>query len=254
MCRHLVYLGSPVTLEELILSPEYSLLTQAYAPRYQSHGAVNADGFGVGWYAGTGEPVRYRRDCPIWADPSLPELARTTSAPAIVAAVRAASAGMPLVETACAPFTGDGWLFSLNGRITGWPDSVAGLAQRLPVADLLTMEAPVDSALLWALVRHRLRGGASPAEAVAATVAEVAAAAPGSRLNLLLADPDTIVATTLTHSLSVRMERAGEAGGGSTLVSSEPLDDDPGWRPLPDGVLVVATAAGVETIEKGFLP
>jgi glutamine amidotransferase len=109
------------------------------------------------------------------------------------------------------------------------------LAERLPTRDLLTLDAPTDSALLWALVRDRLRAGAAPAEAVAATVAEVAAAAPGSRLNLLLTDGSTIVASTLGHALSVR------AGDASVLVSSEPLDDDPGWRPVPDEHLLVAS-------------
>jgi hypothetical protein len=30
------------------------------------------------------------------------------------------------------------------------------------------------------------------------------------------------------------------------LVSSEPLDEDPAWRRLPDGMLAVATLAGVD--------
>jgi glutamine amidotransferase len=248
VCRHLAYLGPPVALSRLLFDPPHGLVRQSWAPRdMRGGGTINADGFGVGWYAGT-EPVRYRRSCPIWADPFLPELARTTSAAAVVAAVRAASAGMPVVETACAPFTGDNWLFSLNGRIADWPDSIAPLAQRLPVTDLLRLDAPVDSALLWALVRHRLRAGAGPAEAVAATVAEVAAAAPGSRLNLLLANASTIVATAVTHALSVR------SAAGSVLVSSEPLDDDRGWRALPDGVLVVATVDGVDVTKMGDLP
>jgi glutamine amidotransferase len=153
---------------------------------------------------------------------------------------------MPVVADATAPFmapageVGGGWLFSLNGRIAGWPGSVAGLAGQLPVADLLTLAAPVDAAWLWLLVRHRLRGGASPAEVLAASVADVTAAAPGSRLNLLLADPHQIVATTAGHSLWVRY------GDGSVLVSSEPLDDHPAWRALPDRMLAVATLAGVD--------
>ena len=144
---------------------------------------------------------------------------------------------------ACAPFAGDGWLFSLNGRVAGWPDSVAELAGQLPVTDLLTLDAPVDSALLWALVRYRLRGGATPAAAVATTVADVAAAAPGSRLNLLLVDADRIVATAAGHSLWIRR------GDGSVVVASEPLDEDPRWRPLPEGVLLVADRSGVEVSE-----
>src|SRR5262249_37633477 len=159
-------------------------LHQSWAPQdMRGGGTINADGFGVGWYT-PGGPVRYRRDRPLWSDAGFAELARVTVAGAVLAAVRSATVGLPAGEHACAPFASGGWLFSHNGVVTGWPDSVAKVAERLPVADLLTLEAPTDSALLWALVRHRLRAGLAPVAALADTVAEVAAAAPGSRLNL----------------------------------------------------------------------
>jgi glutamine amidotransferase len=242
MCRHVAYLGPPLPLSRLLFDPPHALAHQAWAPHeMRGSGTMNVDGFGVGWFPEpAGEPVRYRRDRPVWSDPDLPALAAATSPRAVLAAVRSASTGMPVVATACAPFAGDGALFSLNGRVAGWPDSVAGLAGRVPPVDLLTMEAPVDSALLWAVVRHRIRDGARPERALSSTVVEVVAAAPGSRLNLLLVDPDRIVATTGGHSLSVRHR------DGSVLVSSEPLDDDPAWRRVPDGMLVTATRAGVE--------
>lgn len=242
MCRHLAYLGPAVPLSGPLLDAPHALVRQASAPRdMRGGGTMNADGFGVGWYPDRSAtaPLRYRRDVPIWADPQLPPLAAATGSPALLAAVRSATAGMPLSEAACAPFAGDGMLFSLNGRIAGWPDTMAPLAGRLPVTELLTLEAPTDSALLWALVRHRLAAGDDPAAAVSATVTAVAAAAPGSRLNLLLMDGHTVVATTLTHALSVWR------GPDSVTVSSEPLDGDPGWRPVPDGHLVVATPAAV---------
>ncbi len=113
---------------------------------------------------------------------------------------------MPVVSSACAPFTDGHWLFSHNGRVTGWPASMAGLAAALPVTDLLTLDAPTDAALLWALLRHRLHAGEPPAEALTALVAEVAAAAPGSRLNLLLSDGETIFATAWGHALCVRAD------------------------------------------------
>jgi glutamine amidotransferase len=167
-------------------------------------------------------------------------LARATTAGAILAAVRSATVGMPVVAAAAAPFLDGRWLFSHNGVVAGWPDTVAPLAARLPIRDLLTLDAPTDAALLWALVRHRLRDGSGLARAVLDTVAEVRAAAPGSRLNLLLTDGATLVATTVGHALSVR------SGSGSVLVSSEPLDDDPAWQPVPDGHLVIATPSTVE--------
>jgi glutamine amidotransferase len=71
--------------------------------------------------------------------------------------------------------------------------------------------------------------------AIAETVRTVAAAVPGARLNLLLTDGRTAVASTAGHALSVR------TGPGSVLISSEPLDDDPAWTGVPDGQLVVAT-------------
>jgi glutamine amidotransferase len=242
MCRHLAYLGAPIPLSGLLFDPPHGLVHQSWAPREMRRGGtVNADGFGVGWYPDDGSPpVRYRRDCPIWSDAGLAALARSSASGAVLAAVRSATTGMPVVETAAAPFTDGNWLFSHNGAVAGWPDSVTKLAERLPVRDLLTLDAPTDAALIWALVRDRLRAGAGPAEALAETVNRIDAAAPGSRLNLLLTDGRSVAATTWGHSLSVRHRP------GTVLVSSEPLDPDPDWHPVPDGRLVVATPSTVD--------
>jgi glutamine amidotransferase len=176
----------------------------------------------------------------MWQDENFGRLAKVTSSPAVLAAARSATPGMPLVETASAPFTDEQWLFSLNGVVAGWPDSVLKLAERLPVRDLLTMDAPSDSAFVWALLRHQLRTGISPAEAVIETVAELASAAPGSRLNLMLTDGVTGVASAMGHALSVRRDDTG------VLIASEPVDSEPGWRVVPDGGPVTATATTVE--------
>jgi glutamine amidotransferase len=229
-------------------------------------GTVNVDGFGIGWYAAGSpvapntpgspgaadapdvlaapgapdapEPVRYRRAVPIWADASLPGLAGATSSGAVLAAVRSATPGMPVAEGACAPFGEGRWLFSHNGAVGGWPDSVAALAAGLPVRDLLTLDAPTDSALLWALVRARLRDGLSPGKALADVVHAVAAVAPG-RLNLLLTDGTSIAATTWGDSLYHRLDRTG------VTVSSEPDDDSPDWTEVPDRTLVTADRSGI---------
>jgi glutamine amidotransferase len=238
MCRHLVYLGAPQPLSRLLLEPPHSLVHQSWAPRdMRGGGTINADGFGVGWYPPGGtEPIRYRRGTPMWSDAALTGLAAAIASGAVLAAVRSATAGMPVVETAAAPFAEGPWLFSHNGVVAGWPDSVAKIAERLPTRDLLTLDAPTDAALLWALVRDRLRAGVPMADAVTSTVTEVDTAAPGSRLNLLLTDGTTAVATTFGHSLAVR------SAGTSVLISSEALDDDRGWHPVPDRQLVTATA------------
>jgi glutamine amidotransferase len=241
VCRHLAYLGPPVSLAALLTEAPHSLLHQSWAPRdMRRGGTVNADGFGAGWYVeGRTEPVRYRSERPIWVDDNFRRLVAATSSGAVLAAIRSATVGMPVIETAAAPFTAGPWLFSHNGAITGWPDSVvAAAAGRLPVRDLLTLDAPTDAALLWALVRQRLLDGAPPAAAVADTVSEVAAVAPGSRLNLLLTDGQVIVASTVGHALSVRQLPD------AVLVASEPIDGEPDWRAVPAGHLLVATPDG----------
>ncbi|OLR94547.1 ergothioneine biosynthesis protein EgtC [Actinokineospora bangkokensis] len=245
MCRHLGYLGPAVPLARLLTGPT-GLLTQTWAPAdMRGGGTVNADGFGVGWYApGSAEPVRYRRAVPMWTDTSFAALSASVSSPAVLAAARSATVGMPVVETACAPFTDGRWLFSHNGVVRGWPGSVADLAAELPVVDLLTLDAPTDSALLWALVRNRLRAGVSAEDALASVVEDVAARAPDSRLNLMLTDGAVLVATTWWHSLSALV------GPDSVTLASEPWDDDPRWTPFADRLLVVAQAGphpGVRT-------
>jgi gamma-glutamyl hercynylcysteine S-oxide hydrolase len=235
VCRHLAYLGPPTTLAALVLEPPHGLLRQSYAPQdMRGGGTVNADGFGVGWYPGAGDAVRYRSAVPLWSDGVFADLARATTAAAVLGAVRSATVGMPVSAEAAAPFAEGRFLFSHNGVVRDWPSSVAALAAALPVTDLLTLDAPTDAALLWALVRHRLRAGKDAADVLADVVAEVAAAAPGSRLNLLLTDGATVWATAWDHALSVR------AGPGFVLVASEPLDSDPGWTGVPDRHLVVA--------------
>ncbi len=240
MCRHLAYLGPPTTLSALVLEPVHGLLRQSYAPAdMRGGGTVNADGFGVGWYpAGGADPARYRSAAPVWSDPAFAELARVTSTAAALAAVRSATVGMPVTAGASAPFAEGRWLFSHNGVVRGWPDAVAALAATLPVTDLLTLDAPTDSALLWALVRHRLRAGKDGADALVDVAVEAAAAAPGSRLNLLLTDGTTVWATAWDHALSVR------TSPDVVLVASEPLDADPGWACVPDRHLVVARPGG----------
>jgi glutamine amidotransferase len=240
MCRHFAYLGKPMPLAELLLAPDHGLLEQSWAPRRQQYGTINADGFGVGWYAqGDPVPARYRRSIPIWADRSFADVARVTSSRAVLAAVRSATPGMPPEESAAAPYAHGSWLFSHNGRVEGWPHTVGELAGSLPPSRLLALEAQVDSALLWALVLERLAAGDAAGEALMHVVNAVSAVA-GGRFNFLLTDGTAIAATAAGDSLFWRI------GTGGVVVASEPYDDGPDWQQVPDRSLLTATAGNVE--------
>ncbi|MEU7211011.1 ergothioneine biosynthesis protein EgtC [Streptomyces sp. NPDC044989] len=241
MCRHLAYTGPGEPLGALLVSPAHGLYRQSWAPRHQRYGTVNADGFGVGWYAeGDPVPARYRRAGPIWADQSFADLARVVRTGALLAAVRDATLAGADAEAAAAPFAAGTWLFSHNGAVPGWPESLAPVAATLPPGELLSLEARNDSALVWALVLARLRAGDDEGRAMAETVLEVAAAAPGSRLNLLLTNGSTVTATTWGDTLWYLARP-----GGGTVVASEPYDDDPGWQEVPDRTLLTASRTDV---------
>ncbi|MCC5036716.1 ergothioneine biosynthesis protein EgtC [Streptomyces sp. WAC 00631] len=242
MCRHVAYLGPGVPWQDVLVTPGHGLYRQSWAPRRQRYGTVNADGFGVGWYAdGDPVPARYRRAGPVWADQSFADLARVVRTRALLAAVRDATEAGADGEAAAAPFAAGPWLFSHNGALTGWPASAAPLAAGLPPEDLLTLQARCDSAFVWALALHALRRGDALGDALSAVVGQLAAAAPGSRLNLLLTDGGTVAATAWGDTLWYLADPAARR----TVVASEPYDDDPRWTEAPDRTLLTATRTDV---------
>ena len=223
MCRHLAWLGAPRTVASLVLEPEHGLLRQSYAPRRQSHGLMNADGWGVGlWGDEAPEPARWRSARPLWSDASFASIAPLLSSRCVLAAVRSATEGMPTDEAAAAPFTDGRWLLSHNGRVD---------RSVLPPAPLA--ESVCDSALLASHVFDR-----GP-EQVGAIVPAVAALDPSARLSLLLTDGVRVLATTWGDPLSYLVEPDG------VVVASEPWDDDPRWVDVPDRHLLEVVPDGI---------
>lgn len=239
MCRHLAYVGPPRALGDLLFTAPHSLCHQSEAPRHQREGAVNRDGWGVGWWGSAGV-ARYRTAVPMSEDTGFADADR--AAAAFVAAARHASPHLALVESGNAPFTDGRLLFSLNGYVDGFADRGVGAQLRslLPAARIDALEGDADSEVLFALVGDALERGEEPARALAATLATVLSRTDG-RLNLLLADGERIWATTWGNSLFSLVD-AGLAAGG-VVIASEPLDDHPGWRPVDDGSVVEASAS-----------
>ena len=222
MCRHLAWLGAPRTVASLVLEPELGLLRQSYQPRRQSHGLMNADGWGVGLLVpGRDEPVRWRSSRPLWSDASFASVAPVLSSGCILAAVRSATPGMPTDESASAPFTDGRWLLSHNGRV-----------DRSVLPAYVEAESVCDSAVLAAHVF------AEGPDHLAKVVTEVARLDPAARLSLLVTDGTRILATTWGDSLSYLVAPDG------VLVASEPFDEDAHWIDVPDRHLLEVTPHG----------
>ncbi|MCV7068919.1 ergothioneine biosynthesis protein EgtC [Mycolicibacterium farcinogenes] len=223
MCRHLGWLGAPRSVASLMLDPPQGLLAQSYAPRRQKHGLMNADGWGAGFFDGSGVPRRWRSDQPLWGDASFASVAPVLSSGCVVAAVRSATISMPIEPSASAPFTDGRWLLSHNGVV-----------DRAILPLTAAAESAVDSAVLAAMIFAR------GMDMLGDTIVEVAALDPNARLNILAANGSRMVATTWGDTLSMLRQPDG------VVLASEPYDDDPGWSDIPDRHLVTVTGADVE--------
>ncbi|MEX0657828.1 MAG: hypothetical protein WD080_01720 [Egibacteraceae bacterium] len=258
MCRLAAYVGPPVPLSTLLYDAPRSLQVQAYDPREQLSGAVNVDGTGIAWWpAGDAEPLRYVTERPPWSDVNLPTLAARLRSGAQLAAVRGATPGLGHGAGLTAPFVHEHVAGAHNGFIAEYRTRVARrLLQRLPDHLHARVEAASDSHALFLLAMAHLEADphAALAGAAAAAVTEAAAVCADlgtpATLTLLLADGTTVVGTRTASGTAANTLYTLEDGArwpGATLLASEPLDDDLGWRPVPDGSVVQVSATEVRT-------
>ena len=239
MCRHLAYVGPPAPIGDLLIDAPHGLVAQARAPRWQTSGKDNPDGYGVAWWIGEGDtPRRHRCTTCIWDDPLLSRVG-THRTGAVVAAARLASPGSPVDVTGNAPFISGRYAWSLNGVVDGWHDGVGdALRAQVTPEHRAWIEGVTDGETLFALAHDSLDRGARLEDAVADVIGAVEARTTG-RLNIVLCDGHRVAASARGNSLFVRR------ADGSCLVASEPLDDDERWERVPDGTLVVGDAAGL---------
>ncbi|MGB3682581.1 MAG: ergothioneine biosynthesis protein EgtC [Rubrobacteraceae bacterium] len=248
------YLGPGTTLASLVSEPEHSLLVQSYAPREMLSGVVNADGFGVGWYApGSGdEPAVYRSNQSLWADRTFDGIAGKIQSQSIFAAVRSATPGLPVEESGVPPFSAGPFAFMHNGAIKDFRHT----AMR-PLRDGLSDEAysgllgATDSETIFAVLLDNYHGARDLARAMVATIRRVGEVCEKigvyASLNLAVTDGSEMVFTrysTAGPGNSLYFVRDGRAYPGATVVASERLDRDPGWEPVPEQHLLSATKTG----------
>ena len=194
---------------------------QSYAPRRQKHGLMNADGWGVGFFDGE-VPRRWRSPAPLWGDVSFDSVAPALRSHCVVAAVRSATVGMPIEASATAPFTDGQWLLSHNGVV-----------DRAVLPASASAESVCDSAILAATIFAR------GLDVLGDTIAEIGAADPDARLNVLAANGSRLLATVWGDTLSILRRADG------VVLASEPYDDVYDWEDVPDRHLVEVTAKGV---------
>jgi glutamine amidotransferase len=139
-------------------------------------------------------------------------------------------------------------LFAHNGQILDWHGAEGAgvvLRRRLSDVSLAAIEGATDSEVLFGLVCDALVDGEAPDGAIVGVLRLAQKVSPGSRLNLMMTDGTTVIATACGDTLFTLRD------DDHLVVASEPFDDAPAWQQVPDDSLVVATRT---TLTIGALP
>ncbi|MFQ5329726.1 MAG: class II glutamine amidotransferase [Thermodesulfobacteriota bacterium] len=280
MCRFVLYLGSEITVGSLVTEPVNSIIHQSFHSHERKE-PLNGDGFGLAWYVPemTEEPALFKDITPAWNNLNLLNLARVTRSSCILAHVRAASPGLPVIQLNCHPFTWGPFSFMHNGRIGGFHEIRRTFLSRLSDRAFDIISGSTDSEHLFALfldIYWRVADGRDRCEAMADALTETIAAVREitdeagvdelSLLNLAVTDGQSAAVSRYVSRSSERANslylhtgkgyscdegrcRMNEAadGGGAVLIASEPLSGDKGWEPVsPNSMIVVRSNQEVE--------
>ena len=245
MCRMIGYLGGQdATLSSLVLEPEHSLLAQSYAPQEMLSGVVNADGFGIGWYAPwSGEaPAIYRSNQSLWADRTFAGMATKIRSSSIFAAVRSATPGLPVEESGVPPFSSGPLTFMHNGAIKDFRHTaMRTLCDGLSHESYSGILGTTDSETIFAVLLDRLKENPDLSASTAATLGHVSEVCREmgvyASLNLAVTDGSEMVFTRYSTDgigNSLYLIEDGQSFPGSTVVASERLDGDRNWQAVPE--------------------
>lgn len=266
MCRlFALHSDQPVTADFWLLDAPYSLLSQS---------RFNADGTGLGWIGADGTPQIAKRPVAAYESERFGQVATEIRSRSMIAHVRLSSGAGHCPENTH-PFLQDGIVSAHNGVLEvtdGMRERVRALGADHHVA------GSTDSEWMAALVTGEVAAnGGNLRDGVVEALSWIIANVPVYSVNLLAMQGEEMVAVRLpaTNELWV-LERAASgatsrgvleqssnslrarsedlAGTRTVVVASEPMDDDPGWRLLDSGELLVLAADGTLRSERPFGP
>lgn len=222
----------------------------------QSH--RNPDGAGIGVFGADGVATVDKQPMAAWQDAEFASAARELRGTTFVAHVRYASTGGHTVVNTH-PFVQAGRLFAHNGVVQGLAELDARL-DRLGASGLV--EGDTDSERVFALITaETARRGGAVTDGLIAAIDWISAQLPVYALNIVLATAGELWAlrypatnelfvlareprdTGAARGLDARTDRIHARSGyltdhRSVIVASEPMDNDPRWRPLGVGELL----------------
>ncbi|WP_298618052.1 ergothioneine biosynthesis protein EgtC [uncultured Thermosynechococcus sp.] len=250
MCRLYAYMGRKTSLAYALVEAPHSLLVQSYQPREMTAGLLNADGFGVGWYASSQEvpPFLYRQALPMWHDVNFTEyLSRYIESSCFLANVRSATRGQPVQMTNTQPFRWGRWLGVHNGFIENFRQTLyRPMRDRLSDVCYNLVEGSTDSEHLFALFCNELslNPHLSPLLVLRQTLQTVFSLAQAACISvsaaMILTDGKDILATRCawgTPPPTLYWSQDAE----TIQLTSEPIDAQTEWYPLGENQLLLTS-------------
>lgn len=236
MCRIAAYLGPACPLGAFLDAPPHSLARQSWDAREMASATVNADGWGIGWYADDGRPAVYRHTLPIWADGNVDALTRSLARGVWVGNVRSATPGLGTDHANTQPFAGSGLIFTHNGYIRDFAATLrARIRAELDPEIEQTINGNTDSEYLFALLRQQSGSLRARLEAMLELVHQWLGALPEAvaLLNMLVTDGRQLVAVRSGFNAPAPSLYIHRDWGGGAVLASEAFDRDPGWQSVP---------------------
>lgn len=241
MCRFLAWIGAPRHLGDFVLDGGQSLVVQSRQALIGKT-PLNADGFGLAWYADRATPCIYKDPHPAWSDANLRQIAHHTRASVFLAHVRA-STSTATSRNNCHPFGMGRWSFMHNGQVGGHLALRQRLDAMIPPDCYVHRHGATDSEVIF-LLAAGLGLDADPIGAMERAVERVEALSreggvrPHMRFAACWSDGTTLYAARhasdrFAPSLFFQRHPHG------FVVSSEPLDGHPSdWTEVAPGTAI----------------
>ncbi len=276
ICRFVLYLGSDISVSSLVTEPENSIIHQSFHS-HEREEPLNGDGFGLAWYPGGkgGEPAVFKDITPAWNNMNLLNLARVITSHCVLAHVRAATPGLPVIQLNCHPFVCGRFAFMHNGRVGGFHRIRRALMERLSDRAYDSIAGSTDSEFLFALFldlyrdimkEGMLQGEDAMARALEETIRESeemkrsTGEAEPSFLNLAVTDGGSAVVSRYVSDAGEEANTLYVHAGGScectrkrlhmlkdsgprqaVIIASEPLTNEDDWMEVPVNNLLVVS-------------
>lgn len=237
MCRVLAYLGPETPLENLLLTPQNSLINQALDP--ERHPELQLAGWGFGIWGEhllkPEKPFIYRRPMAAFYDDNASRIIPSLQASTMLAHVRAAAYDSKVVmaDENCHPFSFEEtpWIVAQNGYLPNWQLLQRELLQHCEDRYLTQLRGNTDTEFIYVLLLSLLEGDSNEdvQRAIEKLIELIAQAMKDLDLGALTKLKMALVSAGRVIGVNVGLGHHGEtnpAGDWKELRKSAPDSDD----------------------------